>query len=459
MNTAMSSNTVLWTYTLAPDVDVQRADQRVLLRTAAGQARIEAPADIKAIELLAGSHSSEAQIRAGLRTSESDSNAGERCAVLLSGLERRGLLTRSLSISGRQLVSCVPLRPPPHDFPQRAPEGPLRLSPSAIMRAERNLMVIEVPGAWAKMIIHERALLSLLHDLAAGTPVGELTTEFSAETIQAILALMDWCGLLDLSGSQTLLSGSQDWPTHDLLFHVRTRAGYARGLRGKIAVKGDDRDPLGPNDTASAAHRIPLPQPDLHRLLADDPPHALVAERRRSVRQQGSAPLTAAELSEFLFRTLHERDGRRPYPSGGARYPLKAYVAVHRCLGLASGLFAYDPIRHELITAGEPGTALDRLLADAAGAAAIESAPQILVVLTAQYARMQRMYPDIGYSLILKEVGALFQAAMMAAAAMGLAVCPLGCGNAVLFSELVGIDPLTESSVGEIMLGSLQNTP
>jgi SagB-type dehydrogenase family enzyme len=452
MNTAKSSNTVLWTYALAPDVDVQRAEQRVLLRTATGQTRIEATVDIDAIDLLAGGHSSEAQIRAGLRPSGSDNDSGERCAALLSGLERRGLLTRGLSISGRQLASCVPLRPPPHDFAQRAPEGPLKLSPHAIARAEANLMVIEVPGAWAKMIIHDRALLSLLHDLAAGTPAGELTTEFSAESVRAVLALMDWCGLLDLSGSQ-------DWPTHDLLFHARTRAGYARGLRGKIAIKGDDGAPLGPTDTASGAHRIPLPQPDLRRLLAEDPPHALVAEQRRSVRQQGSAPLTVAELSEFLFRTLHERDGRRPYPSGGACYPLKAYVAVHRCLGLAPGLFAYDPVRHELITASEPGTALDRLLADAAGAAAIESAPQILVVLTAQFARMQRMYPDIGYNLILKEVGALFQAAMMAAAATGLGACPLGCGNSVLFSELVGVDPLIESSVGEMMLGSLQDTP
>jgi hypothetical protein len=31
----------------------------------------------------------------------------------------------------------------------------------------------------------------------------------------------------------------------------------------------------------------------------------------------------------------------------------------------------------------------------------------------------------------------------------------LGCGNSLLFSELVGIDPLIESSVGELMLGSL----
>jgi SagB-type dehydrogenase family enzyme len=95
------------------------------------------------------------------------------------------------------------------------------------------------------------------------------------------------------------------------------------------------------------------------------------------------------------------------------------------------------------------------LLADAAGAAN-DQPPQILLVLTARYSRMRRLYEDLSYSLILKEVGTVFQVAMMAAAAMGLGTCPLGCGDSILFSELIGVDPLTETSVGELMLGSLE---
>jgi hypothetical protein len=56
----------------------------------------------------------------------------------------------------------------------------------------------------------------------------------------------------------------------------------------------------------------------------------------------------------------------------------------------------------------------------------------------------------------LKEVGAVFQVAMMAAAAMGLATCPLGCGDSLLLSKLVGVNPLNETSVGELTLGSLE---
>jgi SagB-type dehydrogenase family enzyme len=96
------------------------------------------------------------------------------------------------------------------------------------------------------------------------------------------------------------------------------------------------------------------------------------------------------------------------------------------------------------------------LLADAAGTANVDEPPQILLVFAADYRRMRRLYADLSYSLILKEVGAVFQLSMMAAAAMGLGACPLGCGDTRLFSELIGVDPMIESSVGELMLGSLE---
>jgi SagB-type dehydrogenase family enzyme len=195
--------------------------------------------------------------------------------------------------------------------------------------------------------------------------------------------------------------------------------------------------------------------PDVSRLLTGDPPYALVSERRRSIRRHGPRPLTARQLSEFLFRTLHQRNGRRPYPSGGACYPLHAYLAVHRCTGLAPGLYAYDPARHDLAVVAETGRNLDELLAEAAAAAAIAETPHVLLVLAARYERTRRVYGDLGYSLILKEVGAVFQTALMAAAAMGVAACPLGCGNALLFAALAGVDPLTECSVGEMIVGSL----
>lgn len=451
----MSPEAVPWTYALAPDVMVDARHGGAFLRTAINKIWIEGSVELEVLRLLTGAGSSEPEIYAQLALTEIDRNNATRCAALLFRLDRLGLLARGLNNSGRHLASCIPVRPPPPYPPQSPPEGTLRLSPRALARADVNVNAVslEVPGFWARITFHDRNLLPLLHDLAVGRGAAELAAAASVHSenaiILAVVSLMSWCGLLDCDGPPK-------WSTHDLLFHARTRKGYARILLGKTYPDGAVAAPLAPSANMNGRGRLALKPPDLTRLLNEDRPYAWVSEQRKSLRRQGSAPLTLDQLSEFLFRTLHERAGRRPYPSGGACYPLKCYLAVHHCLDIVPGLYAYDSSLHELITVGEAGPGFNELLGDAANAASVERPPQILLVLAAHFGRTERVYGDLSYSLILKEVGAVFQVAMMAAAAMGLSTCPLGSGNSLLFSELLGVNPLVESSVGELMIGSLE---
>ena len=440
-----------WTYALAPDVTVEAVRGGAYLCTATSRRWIEGSAGwMEVLPLVATGGRSENFIVQRMRDVAPGDDAQVSCAALLYHLDQLGLLTRTVCSAGRQLASCVPLRQPPAAPPVRPPKGVLRLSPLAVIRVENASVSIETPGAWAKLTVHDRELLPLLCDLGSGRSAAEIaaaTTHHSREAIMAFLVLVSWCGLLDHSENA-------EWRGHDLLFHARTRRGYARVVLGKTGAGGARATQQAHHRRNPRARRIVLEPPDLARLLAEDPPHALVSERRHSSRRHGSEPLTSAQLSEFLFRTLHERGGRRPYPSAGACYPLKAWLAVHRCRGVAPGLYAYDEAQHELVLVGDPGSELDLLLADAAGAANSDT-PQILLVLAARYGQTQPTYADLSYSLILKEVGAVFQVATMAAAAMGLSACPLGCGDSLLFSRIAGLNSLTETSVGELTLGSL----
>lgn len=446
----MTSEALYWTYALAPDVTIEPVDGGAFLRTATSRSWIEGSAGwMEVLSLVAAADRTEEFIVQRIRDVAPGHNAQVSCAALLYHLDQLGLLTRAVCSSGRQLASCVPLRQPPAAPPTRPPKGVLRLSPLAVLRVENGSVSIETPGAWATLRVHDRELLPLLCDLGSGrsaAQIADATTRHSREAIMAFLVLVSWCGLLEHSDGA-------EWRGHDLLFHARTRRGYARVVLGKTGAGGEGAAQQAPDRRNPGARRIVLEPPDLARLLADDPPHALVSEQRHSSRRHGSEPLTSAQLSEFLFRTLHERGGRRPYPSAGACYPLKAWLAVHRCRGVAPGLYAYDETQHELVLVGDPGSELDLLLADAAGAANSDT-PQILLVLAARYGQTQTTYADLSYSLILKEVGAVFQVATMAAAAMGLSACPLGCGDSLLFSRLAGLNSLTETSVGELTLGS-----
>ena len=433
-----------WHFGLAPDAVLVRDGGVARLQTATGSYPVAGEAEGRLLEALGGEGCTAGALA---RVQAQEGPGALPWEALLYRLDRAGLLRRCLTAHGHPLASLVPQRPPPVALDDPGLPAILRLSPTAVARAEGGAIALERPGGWARLVFHDPSLLPLLGALAAGQDAPGVMAALPGHApaaVLALLALLDRCGLLD--------RGADDgWPLHELIFHARTRRGYARQHLGKT---GDAAVPAAPAPDGGEA-AIALVLPDAAHLDATDPPFAHVVARRRSLRRQGASPVSLAQLSEFLFRTLHAQDGRRPYPSGGACYPLRAYLAVDRCEGLSRGLYLYAPERHALLPRPLPRPdRLDALLAEAAGTAAVAAPPQLLLVLAAEMGRIRPAYGDLGYSLVLKEVGAVFQAAMLAAAAMGLASCPLGCGDALAFAGMLGMDPAVETSVGELMLGT-----
>jgi SagB-type dehydrogenase family enzyme len=213
---------------------------------------------------------------------------------------------------------------------------------------------------------------------------------------------------------------------------------------------------------------IPLRRPTAADTAAD-PPFAAVLEARRSIREYGETPISARQLGEFLHRVACVRELRpanadlsgayettlRPYPGGGACYELELYLVVQRCLNLPAGLYHYDPLAHCLRRLCGPSPRTEALLAHAAGAGGIPAgAPQVLIGVTARFARVSWKYGGLAYALVLKDVGALYQTMYLVATAMGLAPCALGGGDSDLLAAAIGSDYFAESAVGEFLLGS-----
>ena len=196
----MNTQGILWTYALASDVEVCPGEGGAFLRTPIDHTWVEGANAQRTLRLLSGMGGSEPEICHQLR-SEHDRGTETDVAALLFRPDRLGLLARSLTGHGRRIVTCVPLRPPPQPPPARPPDGPLRLSPYALARAERNVVYLEAPGCWARMAIHERSLLPLLHDLAVERLATDLvgSVGYPQEAILAVLGLMNWCGLIDIS--------------------------------------------------------------------------------------------------------------------------------------------------------------------------------------------------------------------------------------------------------------------
>jgi SagB-type dehydrogenase family enzyme len=185
-------------------------------------------------------------------------------------------------------------------------------------------------------------------------------------------------------------------------------------------------------------------------------------EARRS--RYGVAPLALEDLGELFYRACRvtgeseaggERYLRKLYPSGGSLHSLEVYVIPVRCAGLEPGIYRYLGIEHALCRAGSPGPDVDLLLEEARQGTGgkLPDVPSVLLVMTTRFRRVTRKYQSMAYSLILKEVGALFQTLYLVATAMDLQPCAIGAGDADRFARAAGLDFYEETSVGEMVIG------
>lgn len=146
-----------------------------------------------------------------------------------------------------------------------------------------------------------------------------------------------------------------------------------------------------------------------------------------------------------------------PCPAGGGLHEIELYLTVARCAGLQPGFYHYAPGCHAL-ERWPDSPAAGRMLLQAAAAMGSESAPGVLFTLAARIQRVTWKYQTIGYSLILKNTGVLYQQMYLVATALGLAPCAIGAGDIQLFAQASGLDATRESSVGEFALSGGQPT-
>ncbi|GAB2721774.1 SagB family peptide dehydrogenase [Kitasatospora kifunensis] len=402
---------------------------------------------------------------------------------LLAALRQLGgLVVRSVGAPDgeRPLLSVVPTVAGALLEPLPVPEDRLlRLSRFAALRSTGRDSLLESPlSSFCAVFTRPEAgwlLASLGRPVTVERAVERLPIDRS--TASALVAHLVATGMVEVADQSAQAHNAAfdedrdpalvPWSHHDLWFHWSSRPGlHDRQFGATYRLRGRQEQPpvLKP---VPAGQRIPLPRP------AAGPPDwditlAEALERRRSVRRYGADQLTLRQLGELLHHSLRvrETDGhagaaesptpqRRPYPSGGACYELECYLTIGRCADLEPGSYYYDPLGHALIRLSGDAR-LDRtLLCEAQVSAGAQAAPDVLITLTARFARVSWKYSGLAYALTLKHVGVVQQTLYLLATGMGLAGCALGTGPTGLSAEAFGLDWRVESAVGEFVLGSL----
>lgn len=404
---------------------------------------------------------------------DQENSAIARLYYVLAIFEKYGFLCYTVSAKGKNLATLEPASSSFRFTDSTNSEELLQLSRFACLRREGDVMVAESPLGHGRVIFHDALLCALPGLLTTPQRSGDLAAALPMLTpavLEAILELLKNAGIISPCGDDRRLAEESDtvlrqWEFHDLFFHTRSRPGRSLGRHGATFRFKEDLQHAPTFKQSMSTQRVALdrPAPTDH-----GPDFYQVLEARRSLRERGEAPLTIAQLGEFLWRsarvktvysaestaTLGYQASLRPHPSGGGIHELEVYLFASRCAGLRPGLFRYSPLAHELEFIADLGPKQQLLVTNAMNAAGIGHPPDILLTLAARFGRAAWKYEGMAYALVQKNVGVLYQQMYLVATALGLAPCALGSGNSDMFAEATGLDCFAETSVGEFILSS-----
>lgn len=350
-------------------------------------------------------------------------------------------------------------------------DKPLLLSRFAFLRQENQQFVLESPLSKAKIILLDWRAAALIGKLAQ--PDSSFTLEHLAdslidvEIVRLLIQLLIATQMISLEPESEALA---EWQFHNLLFHRQTRSQRLDDVRKSKKPSFEDSERSHFVKSSMSDRAILLEKPHLEALAKTDISLTQAIESRQSIREYDNQPITLSQLGEFLYRCArvkgvytHKGDvmniGKfttRPYPAGGALYELEIYPVINRCQGLDSGLYHYQPLSHALYAIADGNSEVEALIFDAWKSTEQQDVPQVLLIVTARFGRLFWKYYGIGYGLILKHIGVLFQTFYLVATAMRLAPSAVGGGNSELFGKIANLNEHEESSVGEFILGSLK---
>ncbi|HEY1624920.1 MAG TPA: DUF1702 family protein [Streptosporangiaceae bacterium] len=395
------------------------------------------------------------------------------------------MIVRSLATEfGQPLLSVVPLTTRSRFYPAPLPAGtPFRLSVYARLRADGHEYAIESPLALHRVVLHQAVAMRLLGPLSSPvTPASYTATLSLAEPAAAsFLEYLAAAGIVvgsQRTGGTPVFAEDQDtaivgWSQVEMMFHTRSTLGRHDHDFGVTYPAGTTR-PVEPVTKPQASQHVALHMPRWEDLCRSDPPVVVAMEARRSARRYTGSPITAEQLGDLLYRTARVRslitttpDGQnapdvpamgtpysnRPYPSAGACYELELYLTIGKCLGLAEGVYHYDPLGHRLEPVSADLAAAEELLNTARITAALDGPAQVLISMTARVRRLSWRYEGLAYRLVLIHVGVLMQNIYIVCAAMGLAPCALDAVDIDVAARAFGTDWRTEPCVGQFLVG------
>ncbi|GAA1739590.1 SagB family peptide dehydrogenase [Luedemannella helvata] len=373
--------------------------------------------------------------------------------------DHQHLVIHSYGLDPEQpLVSVVPLTPESRfAVPPGLPPEPVRLSRFAVIRADGSTLVIESPLSLHRVVLHGPEAVAAL-----GALVGPVPPDPDDQVLQVLIPALIAAGMVvDANGDPfdadpVLLT----WDPIELFFHTRATLGRHDQDFGATY-------PAGESGAVEPVAKPPAPGAaiELYRPAGEDGPGLIATiEAGPGGGHLAVGPISGRELGTLLFRTARVRSvvgdpatatavSDRPYSSPGRDYELEIYAIVHDCEGVPRGVYHYDALGHRLEPLAVSAPEADEMLESSRVAANLSAPPGVLLSVTARFQRISWKYSGMGYSMVLRNFGALTQLLALVCAALGLAGLRIDMAEIEVTSRILGLDWRVESGVGSFVVG------
>ncbi len=177
-------------------------------------------------------------------------------------------------------------------------------------------------------------------------------------------------------------------------------------------------------------------------------------KNRRSIRDYRDIPLSKPDLSQLLWSaqgTTH-KNFFRTTPSAGALYPIEVYAAIGNVSDVKSGIYKYNPKKHELelVVYGDKRKSISR----AALSQDFIQQAAVVIVLSAVYERVTGKYHEKGITYTHMEMGHAAQNILLQSYSLKLGSVVIGAFYANELNRLMNMKkeerPLYIIPVGKI---------
>ena len=232
---------------------------------------------------------------------------------------------------------------------------------------------------------------------------------------------------------------------------------YYRYLERSDQDKGVPQPPLQLDYPATQA---PIALPTPHEVTGNPLDIREAIEKRRSVRQYSSQPLSLAELSFLLWCTQGVKQviGRpvtlRTVPSAGARHAFETYLLINRVDGLAPGLYRFLALEHKLLEIDLSADVAARMV-EACWRQQFVRTSAATFIWTAVAYRMTWRYGERGYRYLFLDAGHVCQNLYLAAQAVGCGVCAIAAFDDEAVNRLLGLDGEEQFAIYLASVGKL----